>query len=70
MKKTIIALGLGAFIAIAFSSCQKKYTCTCTTGDLKDPFEDVTGRGDNAAEACAEESDASDLKVCIPKEKE
>ncbi len=38
MKKTIIALGLGAFIAIAFSSCQKKYTCTCSTGDLKDPF--------------------------------
>jgi hypothetical protein len=29
MKK-ILSLGISALVAIAFTSCEKSYTCTCT----------------------------------------
>jgi hypothetical protein len=52
MKK-IFALSIAAFTLLAFSSCRKYYTCTCTsvTGEVT-PFDLGKQTEDDAAAEC------------------
>ena len=62
MKKLSLLFAFGAIIA--FASCKKEYTCTCTTLLGDNPY-DKTGKGKDAADAC---NDATTKVLGVPME--
>ena len=63
MKKTIIAGSFAILGMIAFSSCQKEYTCTCSTAGV---VSTETAKGSDATDACNSLTSVLQLKACVP----
>ena len=64
MKKSIFIVGALALLALA--SCQKEYTCICTTA-LGMPVEE-THKGKDAESACTGATKVLQGKICVPKD--
>ena len=64
MKKLFAVSAFALFGVLAFSSCKKEYTCTCTDSNLNVTTE--THKGKDAEDASNGASTTIPLKVCVP----